>query len=1072
MEIQLLGAPTVRSGSLARVVAGRQGAVLAALALSARRPVSLDRLADVVWGDQPPGEVANALQQRMSRLRGVVDPERRGDLVVQVSGGYALHVDDGDIDARRFEDLAATGSRQLADGDLHGAEVTFTQALGLWRGAALEGFADEPWAMGEARRLEELRLAVTEDRFEALLGQGAHDRVVGDLVDLTVAHPLRERLRGQLMLALYRVGRQGEALTVYDETRRLLAEELGVDPGPRLQHIHRQILTQDGDLAADVPDTAVPAINGNLPAPRSSIVGREHALEQIAQLLDRVRLLTVTGPGGAGKTTLAVAAARRRDRPPGGVWLVSLAPVATGEAVAATIADVLGLSGGGLGAGTVDEAVVVRALAGRRLLLVLDNCEHLLDAVSPLVEQLLAAAPQVQILATSRERLTVKDEVVWSVPGLGVPEDEHTTADQVAAAPAVRLLVERARAHTPDFTVADDTAAAAATLTRRLDGIPLAIELAASRLRVLSVHEVVSALDDRFRVLAARGRTAASRHRTLRAALDWSWDLLTPSLQRGLAALAVPADRFDLDMVSELLRAAEVETDPLEVVADLVDRSLLLADTTAVPTQYRMLESIRDYGRARHSELDLADAVHTAHADAVEAALATCHSRLSAAYFGVDVDGLGAWLDDARVALRWAHRRGDRRRVQRLAGWLGWLWLLRGLSVEGLGWLDRGLGPPGDVDPDADDASALLWASALRAAGTHTPDGRRWAKPAVHAASTAIDLVLARVCAAGHEVNAGNIEEAFAALDEAVGDAEALGGWPLGFVRLIAGQLASASGHVEQARRDAEDAVALLGAAHADWAQTHALETLIDDAIAHGDYGHARDLAEQALQLCRRRHYPELEAAMLTKLGLATHELGDDDAAARLLDEAVAHAAAVGSGGALVEAHIGAGSAARRRGHLGLARTHLHEALELSERHAVLDGARVHVELAHTARNAAEPDVAAAHAGDALVLARQVGDPRTMVRSAEALAGALAGGDDPDRAVPLLATAAAVRDAGSIPPSPAEQRDIEHVAERLRCRVTPGTFDRLWAAAQTPAADQPLSTLQDLVDAHTSGLDG
>ena len=1071
MEIQLLGPPAVRSGSLERAVVGRQGAVLSALALNARRPVSVDRLADVVWGVEPPVEVANALQQRISRLRGLLDPDRRGDVLVQVGGGYALNVDDAHVDVRTFEALAAAGRRQLRDGDCYGAEATFTRALDLWRGVALEGFADEPWALGEARRLTELRLGVTEDRFDALLAQGAHDHVVGDLIDLTVAHPLRERLRAQLMMALYRLGRQGDALALYDETRRLLADELGVDPGPQLQEIHRQILTQDDDLAVAPGEPAMPA-TGNLPAPRGSIVGRAHALEQIAQLLRRVRLLTVTGPGGAGKTTLAVEAARRSGTPSGGVWLVSLGPVSTTEAVAATISDTLGLSGGGLGAGAVDEAAVVRALAGRDLLLVLDNCEHLLDAISPLVEKLLAAAPQVQVLATSRERLSVRGEVVWSVPGLGVPDDEHTTAEQVAAAPAVRLLVERARAHTPGFVLDDDTAVAAATLTRRLDGIPLAIELAANRLRVLSVHEVVSALDDRFRVLAAHGRTAASRHRTLRAALDWSWDLLTPALQRSLVALAVPADQFDLRVASELLRAAQVEAAALEVVAGLVDHSLLIADTTLAPTRYRMLESIRDYGRQRLAELDLADAVHAAHADAVDTALHACQSDLSAQHFSLDVDDLGAWLDDARVALQWAHERGDRRRLQRLAGALGWLWLLRGLSVEGLGWLDRGLGPPDHVDPDTDDGAALLWASALRAAGTHTPDGRRWAEPAVQAATTTIDGVLARACAAGHEVNAGNVDAALAALDKAVEQAETVGGWPLGFVRLIAGQLAWASGQVDHARRDAEDAVALLSAAGADWAHAHALETLIDHAIAHGSYGHAQNLAEQALQLCRRQRYPELEAAMLTKLGLASHELGDDDSAERLLDEAVRQAGAVGSGDALVEAHIGAGSTARRRGNLEIARAHLHEALALSKGHAVVDGARVHVELVHTAANAAEPDVATAHAGDALVLARQVGDPRTLVRLAEGLAGAMASSDDPGDAVLLLASAAAVRNAARITPSPSERRDIEWVVNRLRSRVDAGTFDRLWTAAQMHPVDQPLPALERLVGVHARSLGG
>ena len=1059
----------MRIGSVGRSVSGRQGAVLAALAMNAGRCVPAERLADVVWGDEPPAEATNALHKRMSRLRGVVDPDGRGDVLVQAGGGYALNVHDALVDVRRFEDLAAAGRVQLSESDYGGAEVSFTRALDLWRGAALEGFADEPWAMGESLRLTELRLKVVEDRLDALLAQGAHDRVVGDLVDLTVVHPLRERLRAQLMLALYRLGRQAEALAVYDETRRLLAEELGVDPGPELREVHRQILTQDEGLAAAAV-AATPAKRDNLPAPRSSIVGLDHVLDQVAQLLGRVRLLTVTGPGGAGKTTLAIEAARRHNAPPDGVWLVSLAPMstptATPAAVAAAVSDALGLHGGGLGT-TVDEAAVVRALAPRGLLLVLDNCEHLLDALSPFVEELLAAAPQVQVLATSRERLSVTGEVVWSVPGLGYPDSEHTSTDQIAAAPAVRLLVERAREHTPDFAIDENNAAAAAILTRRLDGIPLAIELAASRLRVMSMREVVSALEDRFRVLAVHGRTVASRHRTLRAALDWSWNLLTPALQRSLVALAVPAKRFDLRVASELLAAAKVEQDALDIVTELVDHSLLISDTTVEPTRYRMLESIQDYGRQRITEFGLAEAVHAAHADAVEDALHACQSHLSAEHFDVDIDRLDAWLDDARIALQWAQACGDHRRMQRLAGGLGWLWLLRGMSIEGLRWLDLGLGQPGDIDPEHDDDAALLWASALRAAGTHTPDGRRWANPAIAAATTPINAVLAQVCAAGHEVNTGNFDAARAALDEAVEKAETLGGWPLGFVRLIAGQLAWASGQVDEARREAESAVSLLGAAQADWAHTHALETLIDHAMGHGDYRHARDLAAQALQLCRRQRYPELAAAMLTKLGLVTHELGDHDNAERLLDEAVRQAEEVGATDALREAHVSAGSAARRREDLGTARAHLHQALALADGHAVGERAQVHMELMHTAAEAADPvDEAAAHASNAFALAQQLGDPRTMVRLAEGLASVMAGADELGAAVPLLAGAAVGRAAFGISPSPSEQRDINSVVNLLCSGLGTETFDRLWVDAQGQVADSPLPTLERLVAAH------
>ncbi|HSK57912.1 MAG TPA: BTAD domain-containing putative transcriptional regulator, partial [Actinomycetospora sp.] len=495
MEIELLGPPALLADDGGRPkVAGRQRAVLAILALAAPRPVSTDRLLDALWGDELPADPANALQQRISALRKVLDPARRGDVLVTAPGGYALRVEDERIDARRFARRAARGSELLAIGDPVGALAELDDALALWKGDALEGFADESWAQAEAQRLTELRHTTTEDRIEAALTTGAGGELVGELTERLARHPLRERVAGQLMLALYRDGRQADALATYDHTRRLLADELGVDPGPVLQGVYRQVLDQDAALRPDTPRSPPSTRIDNLPAATLALVGREATLEQLDRVMTSARLVTLTGPGGAGKTSLAIEAARRRPRPIHGTWLVELAPLGDIDAITGELATLLGVGSPGLGAPAVDSSTLASALRDRQLLLVLDNCEHVVEAVAALVELVLAAAPGVAILATSREPLGVAGEQVWSLPTLAVPALDDTSHDAIVATPAVQLLLERARRQDPWFDLSPADARMAATLVRQLDGLPLAIELAAAQLRVLSLEELSAGL--------------------------------------------------------------------------------------------------------------------------------------------------------------------------------------------------------------------------------------------------------------------------------------------------------------------------------------------------------------------------------------------------------------------------------------------------------------------------------------------------------------------------------------------------------------------------------------------------
>jgi predicted ATPase/DNA-binding SARP family transcriptional activator len=1046
LEVELLGPPGLVVDGHRPSVPGRVRALLVLLALHAPRAVSRDRLLDALWGDELPADPANALQQRVSALRRLVDPDRSGEVLVTTPGGYALRLPDEAIDARRFLRLAERGTALLTAGDAGGARQELSAALELWRGEALAGLADEGWARAEVTRLEEQRLTAVEDHHDAMLVLGAGPELVAELTDLVTRHPLRERPAGQLMLALSRGGRQAEALEVYDRTRRRLADELGVDPGSALQRVYRRILDQDETTAggpAAVPSTRV----GNLPARAGSVVGRDEAATAVAALLDGARVVTLTGPGGTGKTTLAIEVARRRPSPVHGTWLVELARLTDGAAVAGQVAAVLDVGAGGLGAPGADASALVDALRDRDLLLVLDNCEHVVEEVAALVGRLVEGAPGVHVLATSREPLGLPGEQVWPVPTLEVPAVGVTGRSAVRSTAAVRLLIERARGHDPWFDLADDDLETAASVVRHLDGIPLAIELAAAQLRVLSLTDLEASLDHRFELLTSPIRGLPARQATLRGALDWSWDLLDEDRRTAWAALATVAGRFDLAVAAQLLTTAGIGGSPLAVVRDLVDRSLLRAERGGGSTRYRMLETIRAYGRERLVTLDLAPDVLEAHAALVEEALEACHVTTDPARFEVDLDGLASWLDDARIVLDRAAAEGDRGRVQRVAGRLGWTWLLTGLAAEGLGWLDRGLGPVDEVTASTVDPRAALWAAGLRVGGA-SADGSRWAVVAADAARGPDDRVLAVTYGAVHALHAGDLDRYRTLLEEARTIAEPVGGWPLGFWHLIAAQLGRLTGHIGDVRRDAEAALALLAGPNLRWGRVYAIDIIIDTVVADpGEpdaFARARDLASEGLAWCAGLRLPELEARLRLQLGRALHELGDHDRGRRHVEEAVRLAATAGRGVGFGFALLVSGAIARSHGDASTAVAQLSEARELLEGTGAPFGAvEVNAELTWAAVTHGGRAGVLPPAVRALTVAHEVGEPGLLARALETAGAALAhlavtgppGPDGPDGApelaARLLSAAAALRDRSGNRPNVTEQRDLDRAVRMV-----------------------------------------
>jgi predicted ATPase/DNA-binding SARP family transcriptional activator len=680
MEFRILGPLEVlEDGRSVKLGGAKQRALLAVLLLHANRVVSTDALLEALWGDRPPETAPKALQVYVSRLRKTLGAER----IVTASSGYRIAVEPGEFDLERFRTLVAAGS--------------FHQALGLWRGDALADFAYEPFAQSEIARLEELRLACLERRIEADLASGDHAALVGELEQLVRAHPLRERLRAQLMLALYRSGRQADALDAYQDAYTALSEQLGIEPSKGLRDLQQAILNQDPKLE---PARSPPG-RIELPVWLTPLLGRSREVESISALLrGDVRLLTLIGPGGTGKTRLAVEVARElAPEYDEGARFVGLAPLADAELVLPSIATTLGVRPSG---GEGDVNAMARALDGRSLLLVLDNYEHLLDA-APVAGQLAAAVPGLTVLATSRAPLHLSGEHLWPVSPLEVPSgDTDRDPDRLRELSAVELFVARARAAQPNFALTEDNAAEVAEVCMRLDGLPLAIELAAARVAALAPEALLGRLERVLPLLGAGPRDAPERQRTLEAAIAWSYDLLTEEQQAQLRGLSVFAGGWTVGAAESVCGAT------LDDLAALTEMSLVRDVSSDADQRFSMLRTIREFAHDRLTEVGEEGAVTRRHAD--------CMMRLAKqADLHLRGPSEAEWLgrlelehDNMRAALAASLQSGGGDLPLRLACSLWRFWYTRGHLAEGRRWLALAL-------EAAESASPKLRVTALAA---------------------------------------------------------------------------------------------------------------------------------------------------------------------------------------------------------------------------------------------------------------------------------------------------------------------------------------------------------------------
>lgn len=696
MEFRILGPLEVvdSTGNPVDIPSGKTRSLLLALVVNGGEVVSTDRLVEYLWGDDPPANPENAIQVRISQLRRSLGDDR--EVLTTRGTGYALRVEDVELDAAEFE---ARRNRDPAG------------SLALWRGPALADVADEDWARPEVTRLDELRLATLERRIEDDLAAGRHEDLVGELRAHVQEHPYREGFRRQLMLALYRSGRQAEALREF-EAARVEFEELGLDPSPELRDVEAAILRHDDTLRPD--ETGALPTRTNLPATLTSFVGRAEDRRDLGSLLSAERLVTIVGPGGVGKTRLAVEVAESlTPRFAGGVWFVDLAPLRPGSPVAGALASALYVSavpGPGIG-GTEDSSGdldrVLDHLEGRSALLVVDNCEHVLDSVGSVVGSILSRCRRVVVLATSREPLGVSGEHQWPIGPLPVPPVD-ADPEELAEYPSVQLFVARASAVRPQFSLMEGTARAVTDICRRLDGLPLAIELAAARVKTLPPGAIAERLDDRFALLTGGARTDMPRHRTLQAVVEWSYDLLDDDEKALVQALSVFAGGASLDSIESVCAGVIAGHDTvIDVLARLVDKSLVVLDV-AGEGRYRMLETLRTFAAER---LD---------SDARCEQLRACHAhRFSdlAQLLGPEVRGPRQYdaLDEVELehenlmeALRFHVARGDAGSALRMWIDLAWGWGYLGRLEEMTGLVEVALAT-GDGIPASVKAQALAW---------------------------------------------------------------------------------------------------------------------------------------------------------------------------------------------------------------------------------------------------------------------------------------------------------------------------------------------------------------------------
>ncbi|MBO2451256.1 winged helix-turn-helix domain-containing protein [Actinomadura barringtoniae] len=1015
----------------------RVRALLALLLLDAGRLVSTERLIDGLYGEDPPSGAANALQSQVSRLRrGLGDAE----LVEGQPAGYRLAVDPADVDVHRFDRLVREG-RQALPADPAKAAALLREALGLWRGPALADLTDAPFAKAQAARLEEQRVAAAEDRAEAELAVGEHAAVVAPLQELTAEHPLRERAQGLLMRALYGSGRQAEALAAYENVRQLLADELGADPSAELSEIHMAILRGDESLRAvkapaPAPAAAPAVFQSNLPAQLTSFVGREEELARVGKMLEESRLVTLLGPGGTGKTRLAVEAGGRAE---GEVCFADLSPVMNEDDLPQAMLTALGVREAGLH----DDATqgerpqpldrLIMALADRPMLLILDNLEQVVAGAARLTHRLLSACPSLRVLATSREALGVTGETIWPLPPLRVPEP-GTAAAEALAYPAVRLFADRAAAVRPGFEVDEGNARTVLQICAALDGLPLAIELAAARLRSMAIEDVAARLDDRFRLLTRGNRSAAPRHQTLRAVVEWSWELLDEDEQQLARRLTVFAGGATLEAAERVCGLPEYETDDL--LASLTDKSLIQNDGG----RYRMLETVRAFCAERLADTGEEDELRRAHTAYFVDLAETADPKLRGPDQLTWMARLTAEHANTQAAFRWAIT-SEPETALRLLGALSWYWWLRGMRGEVGAPAAELLEHFGPRPPEGLDEEYVLCVVNAGAGGMLTKD----ADAHMSAAAKIMDAmpgaprrisVLVLWAMSNPIPNADDMMERRRRMLTLAGDP-----WLDALDDFSASYMAMYSGDLDTARPHFEKAISSFRALGDRWGIANTLDGFAMLAELQGDLPRCLELIDQAYALTEELGVPEDMADLLCRKAETFIRSGDLDAGRAEYERAHELAVRAGSPQRAQMARRGLADIARMTGDLATARALYEEILNsrtLTWGWTAETVARAHLGLGLIALGDRELSVAREHFREAIGISWEQPYVRTASEAVAALAEAALLLDDAQQAATLLGAIDAFREIG--PPL-----NFEPLVARIRESLGEDAYESAYA---------------------------